>query len=150
MSLKQQIDTDIKAAMLAKNKDELTALRAIKSLILLAETEKSGIGELTTDVESKLLMKAAKQRKESAEIFQKEGREDLAKKELLELEVVSRYLPKQFSEAELEAEVKKVIDQVGAKGPQDMGKVMGVATKQLAGKAEGKAISEMVKKLLAS
>lgn len=150
MSLKQQIDTDIKAAMLAKNKDELTALRAIKSLILLAETEKSGTGELTTDVESKLLMKAAKQRKESAEIFQKEGREDLAKKELLELEVVSRYLPKQFSEAELQAEVKKVIDQVGAKGPQDMGKVMGVATKQLAGKAEGKAISEMVKKLLAS
>ncbi|MEK6782793.1 MAG: GatB/YqeY domain-containing protein [Bacteroidota bacterium] len=150
MSLKQQIDNDIKAAMLAKNKDELTALRAIKSMILLAETEKSGTGELNTEVESKLLMKAAKQRKESAEIFQKEGREDLAKTELLELEVISRYLPKQLSEGELLAEVKKIIELVGAKGPQDMGKVMGTATKQLAGKAEGKMISEIVKKLLAS
>lgn len=150
MSLKQQIDNDIKTAMLAKNKDELTALRAIKSMILLAETEKSGTGELNTEVESKLLMKAAKQRKESAEIFQKEGREDLAKKELLELEVVSRYLPKQLSEADIQIEVKKIIEQVGAKGPQDMGKVMGTATKQLAGKADGKLISEIVKKLLAS
>jgi uncharacterized protein len=150
MSLKLQIDNDIKVAMLAKNKDELTALRAIKSMILLAETEKTGTGELNTEIESKLLMKAAKQRKESAEIFQKEGREDLAKKELLELEVVSRYLPKQLSEADLQAEIKKIIEQVGAKGPQDMGKVMGTATKQLAGKADGKLISEIVKKLLAS
>lgn len=150
MSLKQQIDTDIKAAMLAKNKDELTALRAIKSMILLAETEKSGTGELNSDVESKLLMKAAKQRKESAEIFQKEGREDLAKTELLELEIISRYLPKQLSETEIMAEVKKIIEQVGAKGPQDMGKVMGVATKHLAGKADGRFISDVVKKLLAS
>ncbi len=150
MSLKQQIDSDIKTAMLAKNKDELTALRAIKSMILLAETEKSSTGELTTEIESKLLMKAAKQRKESAEIFQKEGREDLAKTELLELEVVTRYLPKQLSEGELQVEVKKIIEQVGAKGPQDMGKVMGTATKQLAGKADGKLISEIVKKLLAS
>ncbi len=150
MSLKQQIDNDIKTAMLARSKDELTALRAIKSMILLAETDKSSTGELNTEVESKLLMKAAKQRKESAEIFQKEGREDLAKKELLELEVVSRYLPKQLSEADLLIEVKKIIEQVGAKGPQDMGKVMGAATKQLAGKADGKLISEIVKKLLAS
>ena len=150
MSLKQQIDNDIKTAMLAKNKDELMALRAVKSMILLAETEKSGTGELTTEVESKLLMKAAKQRKESADIFQKEGREDLAKTELLELEVISRYLPKQLSEVEIQAEVKKIIEQVGAKGPQDMGKVMGTATKQLAGKADGKLISEIVKKLLAS
>jgi len=150
MSLKQQIDNDIKTAMLAKNKDELTALRAIKSLILLAETEKTATSELTTETESKLLMKAAKQRKESAEIFQKEGRDDLAKKELLELEVVSRYLPKQLSEADLQIEIKKIIEQVGAKSPQDMGKVMGAATKQLAGKADGKLISEIVKKLLAS
>ena len=150
MSLKQQIDNDIKTAMLAKNKDELMALRAVKSMILLAETEKSGTGELTTEVESKLLMKAAKQRKESADIFQKEGREDLAKTELLELEVISRYLPKQLSEVEIQAEVKKIVEQVGAKGPQDMGKVMGTATKQLAGKADGKLISEIVKKLLAS
>lgn len=149
MSLKQQIDNDIKSAMLAKNKEELTALRSVKSLILLAETDKGSSGEISTDVENKLLMKAAKQRKESAEIFQKEGREDLAKKELFELEVINRYLPKQLTEAELMAELNKVIEQVGAKGPQDMGKVMGVATKQLAGKADGKLISEWVKKLLA-
>lgn len=150
MSLKQQIDNDIKTAMLARNKDELTALRAIKAMILLAETDKSSTGEVSVDVENKLLMKAAKQRKESADIFQKEGREDLAKIELLELAVVSRYLPKQFSEEELTMEVKKIIEQVGAKGPQDMGKVMGTATKQFAGKADGKLISEIVKKLLAS
>lgn len=149
MSLKQQIDNDIKAAMLAKKKDELMALRAVKSMILLAETEKSGTGELNVEVESKLLMKAAKQRKESADIFQKEGREDLAKTELLELEVINRYLPKQLSESDILEEVKKVIEQVGAKGPQDMGKVMGTATKQLAGKADGKVISEIVKKILA-
>ena len=150
MSLKQQIDNDIKTAMLAKNKDELMALRAVKSMILLAETEKSGTGELNIEVENKLLMKAAKQRKESADIFQKEGREDLAKTELLELEVINRYLPKQLSEVEVQEEVKKIIELVGAKDPQDMGKVMGAATKQLAGKADGKMISEIVKKILAS
>ena len=150
MSLKQQIDSDIKSAMLAKNKEELTALRSIKSLILLAETEKGASGDVSSDVESKLLMKAAKQRKESAEIFQKEGKAELAEKELAELEVISRYLPKQLTEEEVTAELKKTIEQVGAKGPQDMGKVMGVATKQLAGKADGKLISELVKKLLAS
>jgi uncharacterized protein YqeY len=150
MSLKQQIDSDIKSAMLAKNKEELMALRSIKSLILLAETEKGVSAEISSEAESKLLMKAAKQRKESAEIFQKEGRDELAQKELLELEVISRYLPKQMSEDEVTAEVKKIIEQVGAKGPQDMGKVMGTATKQLAGKADGKMISEIVKKILAS
>jgi uncharacterized protein len=151
MSLKQQIDADIKSAMLAKNKEELTALRSIKSLILLAETEKGASGgDVSSDVESKLLMKAAKQRKESAEIFQKEGRAELAEKELAELEVISRYLPKQLTEEEVTTELKKIIEQVGAKGPQDMGKVMGTATKQLAGKADGKLISEVVKKLLAS
>ena len=150
MSLKQQIDNDIKAAMLAKNKEELTALRGVKSMILLAETEKGGSGDLSSDIENKLLMKAAKQRKESAEIFQKEGREDLAKKELFEFEVISRYLPKQLSEEEVTAELKKITELVGAKGPQDMGKVMGTATKQLAGKADGKMISELVKKILAS
>lgn len=148
MSLKLRIDNDIKAAMLAKNKDELTALRSIKSLILLAETEKGGGGEISTDTENKLLMKAAKQRKESAEIFQKEGRGELAQKELLELEVINRYLPRQLSEEEITEAVKKVIEQVGAKGPQDMGKVMGTATKQLAGQADGKLVSEIVKKLL--
>ncbi len=150
MSLKQQIDSDIKAAMLAKNKEELIALRSVKSLILLAETEKGGTGDINQEVENKLLMKAVKQRKESAEIFQKEGRDELAKKELFELDVISRYLPKQLSEEEITSEVKKIIEQVGAKGAQDMGKVMGSATKQLAGKAEGKMISEIVKKILAS
>jgi uncharacterized protein len=149
MSLKQQIDTDIKNAMLARNKEELEALRSIKSLILLAETEKGTVAEVSSDVENKLLMKAAKQRKESADIFQQQGRKDLADKELVQLEVINRYLPKQLSESEIESAVKKIIEQVGAKGPQDMGKVMGNATKSLAGQADGKVISELVKKLLA-
>ncbi len=150
MSLKQQIDTDIKNAMLARNKEELEALRSIKSLILLAETEKGVVAEVSGEVENKLLMKAAKQRKESADIFQQQGRKDLADKELVQLEVINRYLPKQLSEGEIEIAVKKIIEQVGAKGPQDMGKVMGTATKSLAGQADGKVISELVKKLLAS
>ena len=149
MALKQQIDADIKQAMLAKNKEELEALRAIKSAILLAETEKGGTGDIAQDTEMKLLTKAAKQRKESFEIFAKEGREDLAKKEQFQLDVISRYLPKQMSEAEISEELKKIIAAVGAKGPQDMGKVMGTATKELAGKADGKVVSELVKKLLA-
>ncbi|MFM7429797.1 MAG: GatB/YqeY domain-containing protein [Flammeovirgaceae bacterium] len=150
MSLKLQIDGDIKKAMLAKNREELEALRSIKSMILLAETEKGGSGDIANDVENKILMKAAKQRKESAEIFTKEGRTDLAQKENFQLEIINRYLPKQLTEAEIAAEVKKIIEQVGAKGPQDMGKVMGTATKALAGQADGKVISELVKKLLAS
>ncbi|MFN7437791.1 MAG: GatB/YqeY domain-containing protein [Bacteroidota bacterium] len=150
MSLKLQIDNDIKKAMLAKNKEELDALRSIKSMILLAETDKGATGDIAVDTENKILMKAAKQRKESAEIFQKEGRADLAQRENFQLEIISRYLPKHLSEAEVEMELKKIIEQVGAKGPQDMGKVMGAATKALAGKADGKLISELVKKLLAS
>jgi uncharacterized protein YqeY len=149
MSLKTTIDNDIKKAMLAKSKEELEALRSIKSMILLAETEKGHVAELTAETEGKLLMKAAKQRKESSEIFQKEGRQDLAQKENFQLEVISRYLPKQLSEAELMETLKGIIALVGAKGPQDMGKVMGSATKTLAGKADGKVISELVKKLLA-
>ena len=148
MSLKQTIDSDIKSAMLAKNKEELDALRSIKSMILLAETEKGATAEISSEAENKLLMKAAKQRKESADIFQKENREDLAKRELLQLEIISRYLPKQLTNDEIEVILKKIISQVGAKGPQDMGKVMGTATKQLAGQADGKVISELTKKLL--
>jgi uncharacterized protein len=148
MSLKQQIDTDIKNAMLAKNKEELEALRSIKSMILLAETEKGSVSEISLDTESKILMKAAKQRKESAEIFQQQNRSDLAHRELFQLEVINRYLPKQLSADELNGELTGIIGEVGAKGPQDMGKVMGIATKKLAGKADGKLISEMVKKLL--
>jgi len=148
MSLKQQIDNDIKQAMLAKRKEELEALRSIKSLILLAETEKGNDGGVSADAENKLLMKAAKQRKESAEIFQQQARQDLADKELFQLEVISRYLPKQLDESELIAKLKQIIEDLGAKGPADLGKVMGTATKQLAGQADGKLISEQVKKLL--
>lgn len=150
MSLKEQIDTDIKKAMLARNKEELEALRSIKSLILLAETEKGGSEDLTSESEKKLLMKAAKQRKESAEIFQSQNRKDLADKELTQLEVINRYLPKQLSEGEMREAVASVIKEVGASGPQDMGKVMGVATKRLAGQADGKVISDLVKKMLSS
>lgn len=150
MSLKQQIDNDIKKAMLAKNKEELEALRAIKSLILLAETDKGATGEISSDTENKLLQKAVKQRKESAEIFQQQGRQELADRENFQLEVISRYLPKQLSEDEIIEALKNIIQQVGAKGPQDMGKVMGNATKALSGKADGKLISELVKKLLAT
>ena len=148
MSLRTTIDNDIKKAMLAKNKEELDALRSIKAMILLSETEKGGSGDLAADVENKLLMKAAKQRKESAEIFQKEGRQDLAQRENQQLEIITRYLPKQLSEAEITTELKAIIAQVGAKSPQDLGKVMGTATKSLAGKADGRLISEIVKKLL--
>lgn len=148
MSLKQQIDADIKKAMLAKNKDELKALRSIKSMILLAETDKGSTGDLSSDTEMKLLAKAVKQRKDSAAIYKEQGREDLYQVEMDEAEVIERYLPKQLSEEELKAELQKIIAQVGASGPQDMGKVMGTATKALAGKADGKAISTMVKTLL--
>lgn len=148
MSLKTQIDNDIKKAMLAKNKEELEALRSIKAMILLAETEKGSVAEISSETENKLLMKAAKQRKESADIFQQQKRDDLTQKELFQLDVISRYLPKQLSADELAAELKKIIAEVGAAGPQDVGKVMGAATKKLAGKADGKIISEVVKKLL--
>ena len=149
MSLKQQIDGDIKAAMLAKEKDKLRALRAIKSMILLAETEKGGGGGLSEDAELKLLTKAAKQRKDSYDLYVEQGREDLATVEKDEFDIISNYLPKQLSQEELNAELEKIIAQVGATGPQDMGKVMGMATKALAGKADGKAISMQVKSLLA-
>ncbi len=150
MGLKQQIDADIKTAMLAKNKEELEALRSIKSMILLAETEKGISEEINSDAEKKLLMKAAKQRKESAEIFEQQHRKDLAERELLQLGVINRYLPKQLSEEEIKTALRGVIVEVGASGPQDMGKVMGVASKKLAGQADGKTISELVKKLLSS
>lgn len=148
MGLKETIDQEIKKAMLAKKKEELLALRAIKSAILLAETEKSASTALSEDAEIKLLTKAAKQRKESADLYLKEGRSDLADKELFELEVINRFLPQQLSEEEIRIELIKIMDAVKPAGPQDMGKVMGVATKELAGKADGKIISSIVKELL--
>lgn len=149
MSLKQTIDGDIKKAMLAKEKDELRALRAIKSMILLAETETGAKEELEEADELKLLSKAVKQRKESAETYKTQGREDLAAVEESEIEVINRYLPKMLSEVELEAEVDAIIKETGASGMKDMGKVMGIASQKLAGKADGKAISVLVKSKLA-
>jgi uncharacterized protein len=148
MALKETIDQEIKKAMLAKKKEELIALRAIKSAILLAETEKNADTSLAEDVELKLLTKAAKQRKESADLYLQEGRSDLADKELFELEVINRFLPKQLSEEEIRQELIKIVEAVNASGPQDMGKVMGAATKQLAGKAEGRLVSSIVKDIL--
>jgi uncharacterized protein len=148
MSLKDQIEADIKKAMLAKEKDELRALRGIKSLILLAETEKGAKTELTKDDELKLLMKAAKQRKESAEIYKQQGRADLEEIEMAEYRVIEKYLPKQLTEEEVIEKLKVIIKNSGASGPQDMGKVMGIATKELSGLAEGKVISFLVKSLL--
>jgi len=150
MSLEEKINNDIKAAMLAKEKVRLEALRAVKSAILLAKTEKGHAENLSADAELKLLQKQVKQRKESAEIYQQQNRPELAEKELAEATVIEEYLPKMMSDEELTAELKKIIEQVGAKAPSDMGKVMGVATKALAGKADGKAISEKVKAILAS
>lgn len=148
MSLKTQVDSEIKEAMKAKDQDALRALRGIKSLILLAETSEGQNGELSTDQEMKLLMKAAKQRKESADMYLSNNRNDLAEIEQKELAVIEKFLPKQLSEAELTDKLKEIIGRVGAKGPQDMGKVMGTATKELAGLADGKVVSAMVKNLL--
>ena len=148
MSLKQQIEADIKKAMLEKRKDDLKALRAVKSMILLAETEKGASGGMSADAEMKLLMKAVKQRKDSADIYKAQNREDLFAVEMAEVAVIEQYLPKQLSEEELTAELEKIIAQVGATSPKDMGKVMGMASKAFAGKADGKTISGIVRKLL--
>ena len=147
MSMEQQIQQDIKAAMLAKEKTRLESLRAIKAAITLAKTA-DGSESIADEAVVKIIQKLVKQRKETAEIYKQQNREELAAQELAEAASMEVYLPKQLSEEELEAELKKIIAQVGATGPQDMGKVMGTATKALAGKAEGKAISALVKKLL--
>lgn len=149
MSLKQIIDADIKKAMLAQNKDELRALRGIKSMILLAETSDGATGgELSADAEIKLLSKAAKQRKDSGQIYEEQGRADLKRTEMEELAIIERYLPTQLTLPEIEEKLKAIIEKVGAKTAADIGKVMGAATKELAGLADGKTISETVKKLL--
>ena len=148
MALKQRIETEIKSAMIAKDKVRLTALRAIKSLILLEETKEGYSGSLSEEEELKLLTKAAKQRKDSAEIYEKQNRADLLEVELAELAVIQEFLPKALSEAELIQAIQNIIDTCGASGPKDMGKVMGIASKELAGKADGKAIAEQVKALL--
>jgi uncharacterized protein YqeY len=148
MSLEQNIMADLKAAMLAKDEAALRSLRAIKAAILLAKTSEGRSGELTADDEIKLLQKLVKQRKDSLEIFQQQNRADLAQKEQEEIAVIEKFLPKQLTSEELKEIVAGIIKETGAASPADMGKVMGVATKQLAGKADGKAISAVVKDLL--
>ena len=148
MSLEQKIMSDLKTAMLAKDEKALRSLRAIKAAILLAKTSEGAGGELKEDDEIRLLQKLVKQRKDSLEIFQQQSRTDLARKEQEEIEIIEKFLPKQLSADELRSEVAAIISEVGASSPADMGKVMGAATKKLAGKADGKTISALVKELL--
>ena len=147
--LEQQIQNDLKAAMLAKDKVALASIRGIKAAILLAKTAEGGQKDTIEDAELvKIIQKLVKQGKESAELYQSQNRPELAQEELAQVAVMEKYLPRQMSEEEVTAVLKEIIASVGASGPQDMGKVMGVATKQLAGKAEGKTISTIVKQLL--
>ena len=141
MSLEQKIMTELKTAMLAKDDKALRSLRAIKAAILLAKSSEGAGGEIKEEEEVKIMQKLVKQRKDSLEIFEQQKREDLAQKEREEIEIIERFLPKQMSPDELKSVIEKIIADLGASSPADMGKVMGVATKQLAGKAEGKAIS---------
>lgn len=148
MSLEQKIMADMKDAMKAKDEAALRSLRAVKAAIIIAKTAEGAGGELKEEDETKLLQKLVKQRRDSLEIYQKQNREDLAQKEQEEIAVIEKFLPKQMSEEELKAGLAEIIAQVGAASPADMGKVMGAATKQFAGKADGKAISAAVKELL--
>ena len=149
MALFDQISEDIKKAMLARDKVKLEALRGVKKEFIEAKTAKNADGELTDDTALKILQKMVMQRKESAAIFTEQNRPELAENELAEAAVIEAYLPKQMSDEELTAAVKEIIAEVGATSAKEMGKVMGVASKKLAGKAEGRAISEKVKSLLA-
>ncbi|MEI8087684.1 MAG: GatB/YqeY domain-containing protein [Paludibacter sp.] len=147
-NLFDKVSGDIKTAMLARDKVALDALRGIKKEFLEAKTAKGGDGTMSDEVAIKILQKMIKQRKESAQIYVEQNRPELAETEVAEAAVIERYLPTQMTDAELEAAVAAIIAQVGAVGPQDMGKVMGVASKQLAGKTEGRLISDKVKALL--
>jgi uncharacterized protein YqeY len=145
MALEEKINADIKAAMLAKEAAKLEALRAVKSAILLLKTSPEGY---TDETEIKALQKMVKQRKETADVYNGQGRADLAEVELSQAAIIEVYLPKQMSEADVKVELEKIIVSVGASSPADMGKVMGAATKALSGKADGKVISTLVKELL--
>ena len=148
MSLEQQLNNDIKAAMLAKEKDKLNALRAIKSAILLLKTEKGGSTELTTEAEMGLIQKLVKQRKESAELYKSQNRQDLYNEEMAQYEVIAQYLPKQLSVDEIKAVVQGLIAEHNISGIKEMGKLMGLTTKKLAGQADNKTIADVVKGLL--
>lgn len=143
------IDQEIKQAMLAKDQVKLRGLRAIKAAILLAKTEKGQVEEINEDAEIKILQKLVKQRKESADIYKSQGREDLYQVEQEEIDVISQFLPKQLERSEIEAVIARIIAETGASSIKEMGKVMGLANKELAGKAEGKLIGEIVKSQLA-
>lgn len=147
MSLQNQVMEQMKTAMKAKDAVALESLRAIKSAILLAQTSGKG-GELSEDDEVKLVQKLVKQRKDSAAIFTQQGREDLAAPELAQVAIIERFLPEQLSEEEIEKVVVQTIDAIGAEGMKDMGKVMGMVSKELAGQADGKTISTIVKNKL--
>ena len=149
MSLEQKIMTELKAAMLARDKAALRSLRAIKAAILLAKTAEGASGELKEDEEIKMLQKLVKQRKDSLEIFQQQKRADLAQKEQEEIVIIEKFLPQQLSSEELKQALTTIIADIGATSPADLGKVMGIASKQFAGKADGKTISALVKELLA-
>ncbi len=148
MNLFDQVSEDIKKAMLAREKTRLEALRGAKKEFLEAKTAKGANGELSDETAVKIIVKMVKQRKESAKIYEENNRPELAANELAEAAVLEEYLPKQLSAEELDAELKAIITETGATGPREMGKVMGVVSKRLAGKAEGRAISEAVKRLL--
>lgn len=150
MSLKQKIEGEIKSAMIARDKTRLGALRSIKSLILLEETKSGAKAEITEEDELKLLTKAAKQRKDSADIYEQQSRPDLYEVEMAELAVLQEFLPKALTDEEITAAIQEIITRTGASSPKDMGKVMGIASKELAGKADGKVISEKVKAILNS
>lgn len=148
MSLEQKIMADLKTAMLAKDEKTMRSLRAVKAAIILAKTAEGSGGELKEDDEIKLLQKLVKQRKDSLEIYQQQNRADLAQKEQEEIQVIEKFLPQQLSTEQLKKELENIIAETGASSPADMGKVMGVATKKLSGKADGKTISATVKELL--
>lgn len=148
MSLEEKVMAGMKDAMKSKDEASLRSLRAIKAEIIKAKTDPGAGGVVSAETEMKLLQKLVKQRKDSLEIFKQQNRADLAQKEEEEIAVIEKFLPKQMSEEEIKAKVAAAIAETGAAGPQDMGKVMGVVTKQLAGQAEGKVISGIVKELL--
>ncbi len=145
MSLENKIMTSMKESMKSKDQTSLRALRAIKSAIILQKTQKGSSEEISNDDELKILQKLVKQRKDSADIYQDQDRMDLAQPELDEIKIIEQFLPEAMSEEEVENEVKKVIDETGAEGMKDMGKVMGIVTKKLMGKADGKTISTIVR-----
>ncbi len=150
MSLDKEINAHIKAAMLAKEEVKLRTLRAIKSAFLLAKTEKGAADKLTEERELKILQKMKKQRQDSVDIYEKSGRSELAKKEIEEIEILDTFLPAQMNDEDLKSVLQEIITKVGASSPKEMGKVMGLATKALSGKADGKRISSLVRTLLSS